>query len=190
MSRRRPYVSSISAKRDPAIPILQKHLNFVLEQHTRYASEENLRPQSLGTLFTTAWTRQALDAIVEKGLIHLTEVQPYLFTPRLNFLPIAGTEALGISERLGVGSIGSIPFRKASQYRHFTSPNPHSTQIGIGGACPKILPSTTQTDPLQYVFVCLFYSGLNILLQTWKTLSRRILRLQQDIYLRRTMKSF
>ena len=62
----------------------------MLDRHTRYGSEENLRPQSLGTLFTTAWTRQALDAIVEKGLIHLTEVQPYLLTPRQISYPLQG----------------------------------------------------------------------------------------------------
>ncbi len=58
----------------PAIPILQKHLEFVIERHSHYASEGNLRPECLGTILTTTWTREAVDQIVGKGMMHLTEV--------------------------------------------------------------------------------------------------------------------
>jgi hypothetical protein len=87
----------------------------VLERHSHYASEENLRPPGIGDLFTTAWTRQALDAIVKKGHIHLTEVQSILPALPSYILLILGSETLGFSERLGAGSFGSnLRFGKVS----------------------------------------------------------------------------
>ena len=58
-----------------AIPILQKHLNFVVEQHSKYeGGERQPKPDALGELFSTAWTRNAISAIVGKGTDHITEV--------------------------------------------------------------------------------------------------------------------
>lgn len=57
-----------------AIPILEKHLKFIIERHAHYASNDNERPENLGEMFTIDWTREALNRIVTKGLIHLTEV--------------------------------------------------------------------------------------------------------------------
>jgi len=57
-----------------AIPILQKHLNFLVERHGLYVSGEQLRPETLEDVFTTTWTRTAIDEVVQKGLGHLTEV--------------------------------------------------------------------------------------------------------------------
>ncbi|KAF4617844.1 hypothetical protein D9613_006080 [Agrocybe pediades] len=56
-----------------SIPILQKHLNFLLEHQAMYLSGERLRPDSLGEVFSTSWTREAIDKVVKKGEIHLTE---------------------------------------------------------------------------------------------------------------------
>ncbi|KAJ2935129.1 hypothetical protein H1R20_g1982, partial [Candolleomyces eurysporus] len=54
-----------------SIPILQKHLQFVVESHAKYAEEP--KPEALGELFSTAWTREAIQRIVGKGTSHLTE---------------------------------------------------------------------------------------------------------------------
>jgi len=64
----------IDLKNKKAIPILQKHLNFLLEHHALYLSGEQLKPDSLGTVFSTSWTRQAISEVVAKGEIHLAEV--------------------------------------------------------------------------------------------------------------------
>jgi hypothetical protein len=57
-----------------AIPILQKHLNFLVERHSLYVSGEQLRPEALGNIFATTWTRTAIHEVVQKGLGHLIEV--------------------------------------------------------------------------------------------------------------------
>lgn len=57
-----------------AIPILQKHLNFLVERHAFYVSGEQLRPEALGDVFTTTWTRNSIHQVVQKGLGHLIEV--------------------------------------------------------------------------------------------------------------------
>ncbi|RDB17959.1 hypothetical protein Hypma_000943 [Hypsizygus marmoreus] len=55
-----------------SIPILQKHLQFLLDKHARY-SEEGTRPEALGDLFSTNWTRSAITDVVNKGIGHLTQ---------------------------------------------------------------------------------------------------------------------
>ena len=57
-----------------AIPILQKHLNFLVERHGLYVSGEQLRPEALADVFTTTWTRNSIHQVVQKGLGHLIEV--------------------------------------------------------------------------------------------------------------------
>lgn len=57
-----------------AISILQKHLNFLVERHGLYVSGEQLRPEALGDVFTTTWTRNSIHQVVQKGLGHLIEV--------------------------------------------------------------------------------------------------------------------
>ncbi|KAJ3513576.1 hypothetical protein NLJ89_g2871 [Agrocybe chaxingu] len=54
-----------------SIPILQKHIEFIIGRHEHYAPEV-MKPDALGELFTTSWTRQALGEVVSKGTIHLT----------------------------------------------------------------------------------------------------------------------
>ncbi|KAF9527604.1 hypothetical protein CPB83DRAFT_934295 [Crepidotus variabilis] len=64
-----------------SIPLLEKHLNFLIDRHEHYSSGENLRPNTLGEVFTTEWTREALDGVVKKGAIHLTRSNK-LWEPR------------------------------------------------------------------------------------------------------------
>ncbi|KAF8195410.1 hypothetical protein BJ912DRAFT_956851 [Pholiota molesta] len=56
-----------------SIPILQKHLKFLVERHALYASAEQVKPEGLGEVFSTAWTREAINNVVKKGVGHLTE---------------------------------------------------------------------------------------------------------------------
>ncbi|KAG6850068.1 hypothetical protein H0H93_001618 [Arthromyces matolae] len=56
-----------------SIPILQRHLEFLLGRH-EYYSGEILKPDDLGDLFSTSWTRAAITEVVDKGVIHLTKV--------------------------------------------------------------------------------------------------------------------
>ena len=56
-----------------AIPILQKHLQFIVDCHARYGGEE-VKPSALEEMFSTSWTRAAISDIVKKGIGHLTQV--------------------------------------------------------------------------------------------------------------------
>ncbi|KAF5382630.1 hypothetical protein D9615_003010 [Tricholomella constricta] len=57
-----------------SLPILQKHLQFLLDSHERYSSAEaEPKPAALGDLFSTPWTRTAITEVVNKGIGHLTE---------------------------------------------------------------------------------------------------------------------
>lgn len=74
-----------------AIPILQKHLNYVLEQYAKYEGEEKVpKPEALGELFSTTWTRAALQEIVSKGIEHLTEVSQMPTSSYLRMLKPSG----------------------------------------------------------------------------------------------------
>ncbi|KAG6918338.1 hypothetical protein DXG01_015197 [Tephrocybe rancida] len=55
-----------------SIPILQKHLQFLIDRHEQYAGEDP-KPSALGDLFSTTWTRTAITEVVNKGLKHLTK---------------------------------------------------------------------------------------------------------------------
>ncbi|KDR82688.1 hypothetical protein GALMADRAFT_57506 [Galerina marginata CBS 339.88] len=60
-----------------SIPILQKHLKFLIERYALYTSGEHLRPEALGDIFTPAWTREAINGVVKKGVCHLTQARPH-----------------------------------------------------------------------------------------------------------------
>ncbi|KAG6897556.1 hypothetical protein C0992_000339 [Termitomyces sp. T32_za158] len=55
-----------------SIPILERHLRFLIDRHAYY-SGEILKPAALGDLFSTAWTRTAIAEVVKKGIGHLTQ---------------------------------------------------------------------------------------------------------------------
>ncbi|KAF8895465.1 hypothetical protein BD779DRAFT_1619135 [Infundibulicybe gibba] len=56
-----------------SIPILQKHLQFILERHAHYSSGENEKPAELNELFSAEWTRAAIAEVVSQGAGHLTQ---------------------------------------------------------------------------------------------------------------------
>ncbi|KAG6903150.1 hypothetical protein C0995_004697 [Termitomyces sp. Mi166 len=58
-----------------SIPILEKHLQFLIDRH-EYYSGENTKPAALEDFFSTAWTRTAIAEIVKKGAGHLTKETP------------------------------------------------------------------------------------------------------------------
>ena len=96
------YEALLRAQRHPAIPILQQHLQFLIDRHSHYTTEENLRPDTLGDTFTTAWTREAINEVVQKGINHLTEVCLF-FTTGIFFIFMNSirAESCGIPKRTG-----------------------------------------------------------------------------------------
>ena len=57
----------------PAIPILQKHLEFLVERHEHFA-EAGERPDALGEMFSFEWLHAAMSKVVAQGVGHLTKV--------------------------------------------------------------------------------------------------------------------
>ncbi|CAL1712564.1 unnamed protein product [Somion occarium] len=57
-----------------SIPVLKKHLEFLTERYTHFTETES-KPEDLGELFSTEWTRNAISDVVNKGIGHLTESQ-------------------------------------------------------------------------------------------------------------------
>ncbi|TFY58334.1 hypothetical protein EVJ58_g6483 [Rhodofomes roseus] len=55
-----------------SMPLLRKHLNFLVERYEHFTSLET-KPDSLGDLFSTSWIRSAMSDVVSKGIGHLTE---------------------------------------------------------------------------------------------------------------------
>lgn len=73
MSRVCVLASIFSCGYNTAIPLLKKHLEFVIERH-RYFVEEGTIPEELGDLFTTEWTLKEMEKVASRGAGHLTEV--------------------------------------------------------------------------------------------------------------------
>lgn len=59
-----------------AIQILQKHLQFLVE---RYGHFLETRPEEFGEAFSVEWTRTAIQEVVSKGTVHLTQVRDDFF---------------------------------------------------------------------------------------------------------------
>jgi len=81
-----------------AIPILQKHMEFLISRHAELNSLPSM-PDELGELFSTKGTRSAIMEIVNKGIGHLTQVRRYRnFTfdhlPLLNRVIYFGTQCV------------------------------------------------------------------------------------------------
>ncbi|KAH7922022.1 hypothetical protein BV22DRAFT_1131760 [Leucogyrophana mollusca] len=55
-----------------SIPILQKHVGFLIDRHAFFAALES-KPDDLGELFSSDWTRAAITAVVAKGVGHITK---------------------------------------------------------------------------------------------------------------------
>lgn len=70
------YVRVVENTEPTAIPILERHLQFLIDRHSHY-SGDILKPAALGDLFSTAWTRIAIGEVVKKGIGHLTKVRAF-----------------------------------------------------------------------------------------------------------------
>ncbi|KAJ3554397.1 hypothetical protein NM688_g3135 [Phlebia brevispora] len=57
-----------------SIQLLKKHVNFIIQQHKQF-QEDGTRPEELGELFSTQWTLDEMQKVVEHGIGHLTESQ-------------------------------------------------------------------------------------------------------------------
>ncbi|KAI0769831.1 RNA-binding protein Prp24 [Fomes fomentarius] len=55
-----------------SIPILQKHLEFLIERFEHYV-EAGGRPDALGELISPEWMQDAMTKVVEKGIGHITK---------------------------------------------------------------------------------------------------------------------
>ncbi|KAJ3894244.1 hypothetical protein GG344DRAFT_41516 [Lentinula edodes] len=55
-----------------SIPVLKRHIEFILRRYEHY-SDEAIKPDELGELFSKEWTRTAVTDIVNKGIGHITQ---------------------------------------------------------------------------------------------------------------------
>ncbi|PIL22915.1 hypothetical protein GSI_15611 [Ganoderma sinense ZZ0214-1] len=55
-----------------SIPILQKHLEFLVERHEHF-TEAGERPDALGEMFSIEWLHEAMSKVVAQGVGHLTK---------------------------------------------------------------------------------------------------------------------
>ncbi|KAJ3800908.1 hypothetical protein GGU11DRAFT_676191 [Lentinula aff. detonsa] len=55
-----------------SIPVLKRHIELILSRYEYYANGA-VKPDGLGQLFSTEWTRAAIMEIVNKGIGHITE---------------------------------------------------------------------------------------------------------------------
>lgn len=57
-----------------SIPLLQKHLQFVVERYEKYhGNDKEMKPANLGDMFSEEWTRDRMNGIVARGQNHLTQ---------------------------------------------------------------------------------------------------------------------
>ncbi|KAJ3814647.1 hypothetical protein F5876DRAFT_86271 [Lentinula aff. lateritia] len=55
-----------------SIPVLKRHIEFILHRYEHY-SNEAIKPDELGELFSEEWTRTAVTDIVNKGIGHISQ---------------------------------------------------------------------------------------------------------------------
>ncbi|KAK1236238.1 Splicing factor [Marasmius sp. AFHP31] len=56
-----------------SIPLLKRHIEFVVSRFEEYASGGSAKPEEFGEIFSVEWTRQHLTDVVNKGTGHITE---------------------------------------------------------------------------------------------------------------------
>ncbi|KAG7088241.1 hypothetical protein E1B28_012255 [Marasmius oreades] len=56
-----------------SIPLLKRHLEFIVSRYEAYATENNEKPEEFGEMFSIDWTRLNMTDVVKKGTGHLTE---------------------------------------------------------------------------------------------------------------------
>jgi hypothetical protein len=99
-----------------AIPILQKHLQFIIDRHAHYGGEE-VKPSELGELFSTSWTRAAIAEVVNKGIGHLTQVLYFCDEKRMALIPIRAT-CYGTPSVIGSSKYWKQPHHLNGKVRH------------------------------------------------------------------------
>lgn len=57
-----------------AIPLLSKHVDFLAGQYARLNASE-MKPSESEEAFSLAWTRTAMEDVVSKASLHITEVR-------------------------------------------------------------------------------------------------------------------
>ena len=91
----------------PAISIWRKHVEFLIDRYTHYTTEGN-KPEELGELFSTEWTRAAIAAVVSQGSGHITQVRKLTCVWYSQLIMYDRATPYGI-----YGGIGSWSFCKA-----------------------------------------------------------------------------
>lgn len=56
-----------------AIPLLSKHVDFLASQYARLNASD-MKPSEPEEPFSLVWTRNAIENVVSKAILHLTEV--------------------------------------------------------------------------------------------------------------------
>ncbi|KAL1677942.1 hypothetical protein EV122DRAFT_290785 [Schizophyllum commune] len=56
-----------------SIDLLKKHLDFLIDRYDHYADAENMKPEELGDVFNTEWTRTQLQSVVAKSSGHISK---------------------------------------------------------------------------------------------------------------------
>ena len=67
----------------PAIPILQKHLEFLVERYEHF-SDAGGRPEALEELFSPNWMHEAMSKVIAKGSGNWTKVSNVSIQTLLN----------------------------------------------------------------------------------------------------------
>ena len=60
----------------PAIPILQKHLDFLVKRHEHFV-EAGGRPDALGEMFSPEWLHESMSKVTAQGAGHLTKASDH-----------------------------------------------------------------------------------------------------------------
>ncbi|KIK69665.1 hypothetical protein GYMLUDRAFT_212399 [Collybiopsis luxurians FD-317 M1] len=96
-----------------SISVLKRHIEFILGRYEHYASGA-AKPDELGELFSTEWTRLAITDIVNKGIGHITE--SHLLWDQLKDWELEILEASSASDRpLLVERCGALILERLGQ---------------------------------------------------------------------------
>ena len=52
---------------------MKKHLDFLIDRYDHYADAENIKPEELGDVLNTEWTRAQLQSVVAKASGHISK---------------------------------------------------------------------------------------------------------------------
>lgn len=93
-----------------AIPLLQKHMEFLIDRYAHFNSPE-LNAEGMDGAFSYELVKPMLSAIIERGAGHLTQVQVFhnaavkQSTTNKHSFPSVGSSALGCLSSLGTRAI-------------------------------------------------------------------------------------